>query len=81
MLPGFVIALTLLTASSYADAVSGCEKTDADPIYCKDGKPRPMCMQDNVIVFADTRLPVPDGKFSNIGELTLSPCPSENSRH
>ena len=81
MLPGFVIALTLLTASARADAISGCEKTDADPIYCKDGKPRPMCMQDNVIVFADTRLPVPVGKFSNIGELTLSPCPSENSGH
>jgi hypothetical protein len=81
MLLEFVVAMTLLTASAQADAISGCEKTDADSIYCKDGKPRPMCLQNNVIVFAETRLPVPEGKFSNIGELTLSPCPSDNSRH
>jgi hypothetical protein len=81
MLPEIVIALTLLTASTHADAISGCERKDADPIYCKDGKPRPMCLQDSVIVFADTRLPVPEGKFSNIGELALASCPSENSGH
>jgi hypothetical protein len=35
------------------------DKNDANPIYCKDGKPGPMCLQDSAIVFADTRLPVP----------------------
>lgn len=82
MLAGFATALTLrLAASAHAEAISDCEKKDADPIYCEDGKPRPVCLQDNVIVFAETLLPVPEGKFSNVGELTLSPCPSENSEH
>jgi hypothetical protein len=82
MLPGFVVALTLLLAAPvHAEAISGCEKKDANPIYCKDGKPRPMCVQDNVVVLADTWLPVPEGKFSNVGDLTLSPCPPENSGH
>jgi hypothetical protein len=82
MRPALGIALTLLlAASAHAEAISGCEKKDADPINCKDGKPRPMCLQDNIIVFADTRLPVPGGKFSNVGELSLSPCPPENSGH
>lgn len=82
MRPGYVIALTLLLAApAQAEAISGCEKKDADPIYCRDGKPRPICLQDNVVVFADTRLPVPEGKFSSDGELSLSACPSKNLGH
>ena len=77
----YVFILTLLLAApAHADRILDCGKTDADPIYCRDGKPRPICIQDNVIVFADTRLPV-TGKYDYDGELSLSPCPPENLEH
>jgi hypothetical protein len=82
MRPRCVIALTLLlVAPAHAEGISGCEKKDADPIYCQDGKPRPMCVQDNVIVFAETRLPIPGGRFSFDGQLSLSPCPPKGLEH
>jgi hypothetical protein len=82
MRPIYVLVLTLLlVAPAHADRILDCGKKDADPIYCRDGKPRPICLQGNVIVFADTRLPVTEGKFNYDGELSLSPCPAENLGH
>jgi len=81
MRPAYLIALTLLLAApAHAERSLGCEKQDADPIFCRDGKPRPICLQDNVVVYADTRLPV-TGKYSLDGPLSLSPCPPENLGH
>jgi hypothetical protein len=82
MRPIYVLVLTLLlVAPAHADRILDCGKKDADPIYCRDGKPRPICLQGNVIVFADTRLPVTEGKFNYDGELSLSPCPAGNLGH
>ena len=82
MPPAYVIAVPLLLAApAHGDRILDCEKRDADPIYCRDGKPRPICLQDNVLVFADTRLPVAEGKFSYDGELSLSPCPPKILGH
>jgi hypothetical protein len=81
MRPTYVLMLTLLLAApARADRILDCGKKDADPIYCRDGKPRPICLQDNDVVYADTRLPV-SGKYSYDGELSLSPCPPENLGH
>jgi hypothetical protein len=77
----FLISTMLLAAPAHAERILDCGKKDADPIYCRDGKPRPICLQDSVVVFADTRLPVTEGKFNYDGELSLSPCPPENSGH
>jgi hypothetical protein len=49
--------MTLLTASARAEAISGGEKKDADLICCKDGKARPIRLQDNAIVIFDLEKP------------------------
>ena len=78
--PTFIALTLLLGVPAHAEGTVGCDKKDADPIYCRDGKPRPICLQGGVIVFADTRLPV-TGKYSFDGQLSLSPCPPENLGH
>jgi len=46
------------SSSGSRRGILDCAKKDADPIYCREGKPRPICVQDNILVFADTRLPM-----------------------
>jgi hypothetical protein len=74
----------MASTPAHAETILGCEKKDADPVYCRDGKPPPICLRGNVIVWADTRLPVLGSQLAFIlrdePRQSLFPCP-ENLGH
>jgi hypothetical protein len=75
----YVIALTLLLAApADAESILDCGKSDADPTYCRDGKPRPICIHGNVVVWADTHLPVSPSQIAVIARGHWAfPCPED----
>ena len=45
-------------------AASGCDDKFADPYYCREGKPRPVCLEKGQLVWRDTHDALSRGEFT-----------------
>jgi hypothetical protein len=61
----WLAALALMTMGAEgASAESGCERKDADPFYCHDGKPRPVCFENGHLVWRETHEVISQGELA-----------------
>jgi hypothetical protein len=54
-------------ASAQSADESACARKNADPIYCRDGKPRPVCLDNGHLVWSDTHDPISQGELMFLG--------------
>jgi hypothetical protein len=76
----FIAAFVLMMAAGPAAAqfgVLGCDRKDADPSYCRDGKPRSVCNENGHLVWQDNRDAISQGEMhflSMEGRVKTPPC-------
>ena len=79
----WLVALTLMAmGAERATAESGCERKDADPIYCHDGKPRPVCFENGRLVWRETHDVISQGELAFLtmgGKVPKPLCSSKPS--
>jgi hypothetical protein len=69
-----IIALPAGTAESPALSL-GCDKSNADPQYCRDHQRRPVCMANGHVVWKDTQTPISQGESIFLAEDGPLPTP------
>jgi hypothetical protein len=50
-----LLTIGLEAAAAQAVANSACEEKNPDPTYCRDGKPRPVCLDNGHLIWRDTQ--------------------------
>ncbi len=74
----WVAVLIVMTMSvESASAQSNCERKDADPAYCHEGKPRAVCLENGHLVWRDTHDAVSQGELAFLamgGKVSKPKC-------
>jgi hypothetical protein len=64
------------SAGAQSSVESGCERKDPDPVYCHDGKPRAVCLENGRLVWRDTHDAISQGELIFLTKGGPVPKPS-----
>lgn len=72
-----LVTLVAEHAAAQSNGILGCDRKDADPQYCRDGKRRPVCSENGHVIWRDTRDVLSQGELHFLamdGPPSTPPC-------
>jgi hypothetical protein len=70
------LVFSMIATAAHADMFH-CERPQADQLYCRDGKRRPVCSQGGYLVWTDSRAAISQSEFAYLvadGPLPTPAC-------
>jgi hypothetical protein len=73
----FALTAVVLGAADAHSSILGCDRQDADPQYCQNGKQKSVCNKNGHLVWQDSGDAVSQGQLhflSMDGRIRMPPC-------